>query len=479
LPRMLGYSCSACVQKGDGKPIGQKADITTCCRLDQPEVEPSVSESVEFASEFVDSSTDPNKYRSLDSIAEVIRRGDAKLVKGSWLVSQTRSAQLPHRQALESSCPGAYWASEELIPNMERSEFADFVDSMGTIVKLVAISYSWWCDEHPDPDGHQVNHLLGVLFTFMESYKCDTGVFLDWCSLYQSPRSPTEEAVYERSLDDMHLWYTHPRIKVWLMPGLSLGARQYRTRGWPLFEVATSIMIHESKDVLDISRFVMGHDYVANLKETKAKREPVKTPSDFALALERRTFSHIEDYAVVMGLYRKAYAEAMGGAVKLNFASQRWSPEGACRFAKSLPYCKSLETLDLTQNPLGDVGCDAIAAALPHCKRLKHLILNSDEIGDPGACALARRMSGCPSLVSVRLKYNHIADPGAYALAKAVPECKTLEFLYLYGNAITRPAAAVLIVAWERCAKHDSGELGIFPPDELARAPPGAECAVS
>jgi len=424
---------------------------------------------------------DDSRYRKLDSVVKLLREGDVRLLKGRWLVEEgARMGRWPARQELEVAFPHALWGPEELQMDMQDSEFADFADSKGTLVKIVSVSYCWWSREHPDPDALQATHLRQVLEEFMATYKCNAALFLDYCSLPQMPRTSDEDACFKRCLENMHIWYAHRRIKVWLLRGLALGTRKYRFRGWPTFELAVSTMAHERKDVIDITSFSMTQDYVANLRRLQVKRPPVERPDEFRKALDKLEFSNPEDKEVVASLYAKTFAEVMGLATKLDFSMQRWNSESAISLAKALPHCRSLESLDLQINAIGDRGATAVAEALQHCGSVRHLHLNANEIGDEGAKALAKMMPRCPLLNSMRLKYNRIGDAGAKALAKAIPNCNELELVYLYGNPISIVGGQVLQEAWDT-AKGDFGELGIFPPDtraaDIAKEEPG--CSIS
>ena len=37
----------------------------------------------------------------------------------------------------------------------------------------------------------------------------DVGVFFDWCSLYQAPRTEAETACFRRAFADMSLYFAH------------------------------------------------------------------------------------------------------------------------------------------------------------------------------------------------------------------------------------------------------------------------------
>ena len=45
----------------------------------------------------------------------------------------------------------------------------------------------------------------------------DLGVFFDWSSLYQEPRSDEEREIFKEALKGINLWYGHLLTTVWLI----------------------------------------------------------------------------------------------------------------------------------------------------------------------------------------------------------------------------------------------------------------------
>ena len=63
---------------------------------------------------------------------------------------------------------------------------------------LFAVTHKWLSEEHPDPDGFHLARLVDVLTN--EKADDDDGVFFDWSSLYQKPRSEHEERLFKEGL---------------------------------------------------------------------------------------------------------------------------------------------------------------------------------------------------------------------------------------------------------------------------------------
>ena len=125
-------------------------------------------------------------------------------------------------------------------------------------VPVLVLSHCWERPEHPDPEARTLSALAVVLAgTWGEwgsntvprgglpLYRAwglaDVGVFVDWASLYQKPRSDAQAACFGRALDNMSLWYAHRLTTVLLVWGQDAHLHVPRTdRGWPYYEQAAS-----------------------------------------------------------------------------------------------------------------------------------------------------------------------------------------------------------------------------------------------
>eukprot|EP00755_Sulcionema_specki_P003577 Sspe_Gene.27984::Locus_12409_Transcript_1_1_Confidence_1.000_Length_1467::g.27984::m.27984 len=98
---------------------------------------------------------------------------------------------------------------------------------------------------------------------------------------------------------------------------------------------------------------------------------------------------------------------------------------------------RSLRTLTLDFNRIGDGGAAKIAAHLSNRKRYRHLHtigLSDNSIGDDGAAALGEAFGKNGGVPKIDLSVNHIGTPGAIALAKGLMENTVVEHLDVAAN---------------------------------------------
>lgn len=96
----------------------------------------------------------------------------------------------------------------------------------------------------------------------------------------------------------------------------------------------------------------------------------------------------------------------------------------------------NLNTLDLSNNRIGDDGCGYLAASLP-LSQLSVLVVSNNNIGCDGCAALAQYLPTSP-LKTLVLKDNRIRDPGCEALAAALVG-SSLTDLHLSNNSFYTP----------------------------------------
>ena len=78
----------------------------------------------------------------------------------------------------------------------------------------------------------------------------------------------------------------------------------------------------------------------------------------------------------------------------------------------------TLETINLSDNTIGDEDAKALADALKTNKTLHTLDLSGNEIGDTGAKALADALKINTTLHALDLGYNSITEEGVKAIAQ-------------------------------------------------------------
>ena len=269
-------------------------------------------------------------------------------------------------------------------------------------------------------------------------------------------------AVCAGSLND---WYGNPatfvlQVDTPLPVGDYTNLRQYRERGWCEMECAppalspplpppfcssrshrrpcaralfprryrASGMVKHASALLCLRKLTGEETFLGEVIENgRGAREPPMAPEPFATELAdgvasgAKGFTNKGDVGLVTTVYDKAFEKEMGRAVKLSFASLKWSDAqgvalvGALRAAHERGGLQQLEVLYLGFNQMGDETAAALAALLEAgaMPKLKRLGLNRNQIGEAGMAALASAVRGgaLPSCETINLRGN----PGSAA----------------------------------------------------------------
>ena len=68
----------------------------------------------------------------------------------------------------------------------------------------------WRTKEHPDPNGETLDLVVGALKEMWYKFKLfgvtDVGVIIDWCALFQAPRTRKQQKVFGVDLKGINLW---------------------------------------------------------------------------------------------------------------------------------------------------------------------------------------------------------------------------------------------------------------------------------
>lgn len=114
---------------------------------------------------------------------------------------------------------------------------------------------------------------------------------------------------------------------------------------------------------------------------------------------------------------------------------------GLQEFGAALGACRSLSSLSLSHNKLGDRGIGILASGLGQARRLRRLLLRGNRLTAEGARALAFFGLG-PALRELRLKGNSLGDEGVVAICEALAGRPRVEVLEVSGNEVTKAGAA-------------------------------------
>lgn len=329
----------------------------------------------------------PLKYVSDATFRDALEQRDTVLVKGSWVVDRAKSGlTLPCRQMLETDCPDAVWNVTELMTHM----------SEGAAI-ILAISYSWLSREHPDPNGKHLSSLSFALQCLFESTPLkDVAIFLDWCSLYQEPRTEAEQAIFTRSLRSVHLWYVHQGTRVWALsqvPDTATAKAPFDERGWPFFELALASMVTKTNCLLDLGLLDLPAgaaehpaDWHAINALCRPRRAPPLSPEAFADSVQELRFTHDVDRVFVGLRYKDAFDEVLGTADELLFNDLGWGDDEIQQLAALLPRCSRLRKVTLHGNNPGRLSAAALAAVTPYCGALEELWLTGTPVGRNKEC---------------------------------------------------------------------------------------------
>lgn len=213
-------------------------------------------------------------YSDPEAIWSRVASGDVILIRASWLLHRAGFRQvgdgghnylwvpreppqpLPRRQDIEREHPEAIMPLDAL-----RAQHRNFVavagDAMTTAsgvaedtsalddgaqaLPVITISHCWERADHPDPHGETLRIVaaeladggwdafdergfpIGAPTCGLPLYRVwgmeDCGVFWDWTSLHQAPRTELESRCFQRAFADMSIYFAHSQITSFLVQG--------------------------------------------------------------------------------------------------------------------------------------------------------------------------------------------------------------------------------------------------------------------
>lgn len=325
-----------------------------------------------------------DRYYGEDALRTLLSKRDALLVRGSWLADLARhQGTLPRRQDLPA---GAAWDPEAIFPGSTAR-------SPAPPIEIAAVSHRWLTPEHPDPKGQRLKAIGRLADEYIRANRRDLAIFIDWCSVYQPPRTLDEQASFMQSLCHISLWFAHQHTWKWMFTGTPDGwqVQPYEERGWATFEWAVSQLAAVPERVLQISssKHMPEDSWSSTIARCAlASRQPPVTPDAFAKLLETKSFTDSVDRGLLEATYRHTFGDLMASAEVLDFSFLGWGDDEIKTLAAALPLCESLRRLYLSWNRASDAGAAALATALPHCGRLCKLALAGNPISDGGKLQL-------------------------------------------------------------------------------------------
>ena len=168
------------------------------------------------------------------------------LLRGSWLMEQMEASWDDETAGWRDRTgftllkrgefpPEAYIGAAELRRIYAAADFGKYARQL----PFIAISHFWRTPQHPDPDGETLELIVDALRSCWENdfeifNLTDVGIFFDYCSLFQEPRTEEQLPIFKESLSSINLWYAHQLTTVWMVTAgrdrtKGLG---YHEKGW-------------------------------------------------------------------------------------------------------------------------------------------------------------------------------------------------------------------------------------------------------
>lgn len=367
-----------------------------------------------------------------------LHNGAIALVDHAWLVNYASSSStnlLPSRQKLQELHPEAFVTLETLQDNINPNTLPE--------LPIIALSYAWLDEKHPDPRGD-------ILRLVAEQLKTKTdgryGVFWDFCSLHNhdkntgKKRSKQEEKLFQEGLKSLHELYALSEITVYRIqespPGWLENHKPlephvpYEKRCWPFVEACWAATKQYSR--------VFTLKYSPNQARRRSQEQEGAVPPPLSLArfeeeLSKRNFTNGKDDRLqATGLYKKKLQQRFKDMDMYNLSRHWWRDEEMEEVASLIRdgHIPKLQLLRLTCNKFGPQGCQAIANALEQsCPWFSRLDLTSNpSIGDAGLMALVPIL---PRLRELHLRNCSIADEGCHFLCDVICQSDSKEMITL------------------------------------------------
>ena len=119
------------------------------------------------------------------------------------------------------------------------------------------------------------------------------------------------------------------------------------------------------------------------------------------------------------------FCDRLRSLPSVDLSAQNLGEEGSAYVIEALAFNQACLSLELSKNGIGRVGVAALSQVLNSCS-LKTLVLSTNSVGDEGSELLATALSGNSLMQKLELGQNGIGDRGACALAEALKLNTTL-----------------------------------------------------
>jgi len=331
-----------------------------------------------------------SRYSSKALLRQALEESDVKLLRGDFIISLHASAHDPRSTAR--------FERRQDLPAVA------FYHGPLESVEVVVISYAWLAVSHPDESSHHLSIIAPLVKSFQKYIGKPVAVFIDFCCLYQPPRTEAEHRAFKRGLSSMNILYAHQDTHLWIQSRMPAEAtRSIHTSGWCCFEANVGALGKRHDMMLDLDLLTCEPGLVREFRGQvieicKTRRQPPLTPERFRAELTRRIFTNGADAAVVARLYEETLAALMGTATSLHYGRLDWGDEEFQHVAEVLPWCQSLRELWCGYNQrLSDVGVARLAAVFPPSLTL--LALEYTAVSLPANMQFADKRSDVENIV--------------------------------------------------------------------------------
>jgi len=298
---------------------------------------------------------------------------------------------------------------------------------------VLVLSYPWWAQRHPDPEGAQLRMLLPIfraivanLDSMDESMRLTWGVVWDFCAFPQrgysarpgrdsaltdgEDRSEEEVSRFRAGLSSVNVWYMHPYVWTLLVdtPITDASAtykQPYRERGWPTFERSVAALVKNMANLLSLERYIAAEmpNWLSIVEGCRAGRAAPLAPPAFSAmmrdavgsgALRVTNGSDVEERLIPqyeLG-FKRAYSTPW--IREMWYAGQSWTDEHIAQLAVALRFAheeiegggglRDIEELHLGLNELSDAGMRSLLEVfwLPGVlPKLQMLSLDDSRVG--------------------------------------------------------------------------------------------------